>query len=1725
MCNDNQNFVHLHLHTQYSLLDGFAHIDRVVKYATELGMPALTISDHGTMFGVIDFYRACKKAKIHPIIGVEAYLARRTRFDRDSQLDNKPYHMLLLARNRTGYQNLLKMTSAAQLEGYYYRPRIDHELMAAHAEGLIATSGCLAAEIPRMVEEGREDKARELIGWYQDIFGKDHFYLELQGHNIPELQKLNRWLVENAGYANVPLVATNDVHYVKAEDYDPHDTLLCIQTSALKNDANRMSMSGGNTYYLKTQAEMWAMFGEVPEALTNTLRIAEMVQDVNLDDKHYHLPIFPVPDGFEEAGHFLRHLCQRGMAWRYGDRAESATIQQRLEHELGIIGRMGFDTYFLIVWDLCEFARSRDIWWNVRGSGAGSIVAYSLGITNLDPLENGLIFERFLNPGRVSMPDFDLDYPEDRRAEMIEYCTRKYGEDKVAAIITFGTLGAKQAIRDVGRALDMPLTEVDRIARLVPTVAKPPKIYQLLGQDEDHQDLANSEFIEMYEQDKYARQVIDTARVIEGVPRHASTHAAGIIVADRPLVEYLPLHRPTKGGDDDDNPVKMVTQFPMETAESIGLLKIDFLGLSTLTIMRKACELIEQYHGIHYDMSNIPIKPDPNDPDVTRRVEEVFKMLGRGETVGVFQLESSGMRQMLKGMRPKNFENIIAAISLYRPGPMQFIPQFNRRLHGEEGIEYLHPKLEPIIGNTYGIITYQEQIMQIAAELFGYGLGEADLMRRAVSKKKAKDLQEHREIFMQRGPDNEVDPETAGAIFDQIEYFANYGFNKCVVGSTEIIDAATGCLHTVEDLAMGRVQIDATLAMDTDTLKLKSGTISAVMNNGVKPVYRLTTQLGRQLEATANHPLYTFTGWRLLGDLQPNDRIAVPRRIDVEGQQAWPEHEVIILGHLLAEGNLCHPTGIYFYTGDDEQWQDYVKHLEKFDNTVASTHIRRGGMHDVYSKRIDRTKPSAVVGWIESLGLRNTNSHTKFIPPDVFTLRNSQIALLIARMWEGDGHINEKGRSLFYATSSVQLAKQMQHLLLRLGIISSIRQVEFPYKDGRIGYQLFITGNNNLHLFYCYVACHFVSKERKQKMASMVLSSPESTSTRDIVPVEIREVVREAKAQSRQEWKIIEQKTGLSMSSFHRTIDKKKSGFTRDVIQQLADYFESETLQVYADNDIYWDKVVSIEYIGDQPTYDLTIEGDHNFVANDIIVHNSHAADYAVITCQTAYLKCHYPHEYMTALMSVYYDVAAKVSLFAADCYRMGIEILPPNVNHSYADFIIEQYADGSRHIRFGMGAIKNVGAGAIDHIAQERDANGRFTDLDDFLSRCDMRVVGKRALESLIRVGALDDLGERPILLHNLERLMSHSIERRKAADVGQISMFDLFESNEAGKPSAGSVWSTIETPAEVANKREQLRWEKELLGFYITDHPLKELSKTLENIGCLSSDEVLHDESLVGRNIRVAGLVNDIRTITTKKGDVMAIVTIEDLQGMIPCVMFPRTWGMYKGYVQPDTVVIIDGKADSRNDEMQVVVEKVSQRATEVQAIDVATSINAYANLATWTLNSDDSSSGDDSEDDGYYPPTDDMPEEPPYFPDDDVWQPPVAAHNGNGHPPAPSPASEEPIEELPMAEEAAIKLDSPPPAIASPEPAPTVDERYRLHIALQRSGDSNRDMRQLQMIYDIVNGYPGTDDLWIEVYWGEEYEATIQFASFTGACQELIDELAQAKINGDRVWVETL
>jgi DNA polymerase-3 subunit alpha len=1257
------DFVHLHVHTEYSLLDGLSRIDNLVARAKELEMPALAITDHGTMFGVMDFYRACKAAGIKPIIGVEAYLAKRSMRDKDPKEDKRPYHMLLLAQNQTGYQNLLKIASVAQLEGYYYRPRIDRDFLAAHAEGLIATSGCLAAQIPTMIMDGKDEVARELIGWYQDVFGKENFYLELQQHDIPELETLNKWLLDysKSNHTNVPLVATNDVHYVLESDYDPHDTLLCIQTGALKTDADRLRMSDPS-YHLTTQAEMWRYFGDAaPQALHNTLKVAEMC-DVNLDTKGYHLPVFPVPEGFD-AGTYLRHLCEKGLRWRFGDRAGEPELVSRLNRELEIIHNMGFDTYFLIVWDLCQFARHADIWWNVRGSGAGSLAAYVLGITNIDPIQNNLLFERFLNPGRVSMPDIDMDFPDDRRGDMIDYTARKYGEDKVAAIITFGTLGPKAAVRDIGRSMGVPLELVNQAARLIPTEPKPKPIKVYVEE--------NPELKQLYNTSAEIRQIVDTAAQLQGVNRHASTHAAGIIVADKPLVEYIPLHRPTKiekesgeEGGEVDNPLKAVTQFPMETCESIGLLKIDFLGLSTLTILRKACDLIAKYHGDHYTMQTIPYVPT-GDPKLDEMLAETFKTFGRGDTVGVFQFESTGMQQMLRDMRPTRYEHIIAAVSLYRPGPMDFIPQYNRRLRGEEETTYRHPLLEPILAETYGIMVYQEQLMQIGSQLFGYEPAEADLMRRAVSKKKEKDLKQHRDIFLERGPQNGVDVEAANQIFDDIEFFANYGFNK------------------------------------------------------------------------------------------------------------------------------------------------------------------------------------------------------------------------------------------------------------------------------------------------------------------------------------------------------------------------------------------------------------------------------------------SHAADYAMVAVQTAFLKTHYPAEYMTAMLSTWRGTHEKITTFLGECRRMGIPVLPPDVNSSDLDFDIQTQPDGMRGIRFGLAAIKNAGEGAVQPIINARREGGPFSSLEDFCQRVDLRQVQKRTLESLVKVGALDAFGRRSQLISCLDRILSVSADHHKAQEVGQVSMFG---------ESMGIVDKVVLPDIPELPDRERLRYEKELLGVYVSGRPADKIRDDLKLVNT-------HDISAIKAAAQtyhqkqglIAGEVVNLRKMPTKQGQMMGVVQVEDWHdsaGSMEVVLFPKTWDKFYDLVQEGAVLFFSGKLDASRGDLQMICELVKQNWDTVAPADLP-----------------------------YIPPSIEPPSwafdaEPPYDEDMDSLPPPP-------EPPEPefvgavAPAT---MGAAAMRTPAVEPLPAAPVAVAAYAPpvwegAPDADDmdideakpvRKWLMIYFKRSDDADKDRRRLTRLHGILTSYPGEDRFTI-VLEDRKRSYNMEFPNHTTSdCEELRRDL---------------
>jgi len=757
-------FVHLHVHTEYSLLDGAARIKEVVKTAAEMGMPALAMTDHGVMYGIVDFYKACQKQNIKPVLGCEVYVAPRTRHDRTPRVDDNLYHLVLLAENETGYRNLLKLVSLGFIEGFYYKPRVDKELLAAHSEGLIALSGCIAGEVASHIIKDNPEQAAKSAAEYLDIFGKDNYYLEIQDHGFDEQRVANRGLIQLHQKAGIPLVATNDVHYVLREHAEMQDVLLCIQTGKTIDDPRRMKFQS-QELYLKSEQEMAALFGEVPDALENTYRIADRCH-VELEFGKLHLPVFNVPER-HTVDSYLRELCLQGVEWRYGGMSEP--VRQRLEYELGIIKQMGYSAYFLIVWDFIHFARQAGIPVGPgRGSAAGSLVAYVLGITNLDPLKYDLLFERFLNPERVSMPDIDIDFCFERRGEVIEYVTGKYGADRVAQIATFGTMAAKAAIRDVGRALGMTYGDVDRIAKLVPNDLK-------ITIEKALQD--SPELAQAYREDSQVQKLIDMAALLEGMPRHASTHAAGVVITRQPLTHYLPLYKAADG--------PLTTQFAKDQAEELGLLKMDLLGLRTLTVIADAIGMIRENRGVDINIEEIPLE-DP----------KTFELLGRGEGVGVFQLESSGMRAILRELKPEVFEDIVALVALYRPGPLGsgMVEDFIKRKHGEKRVEYLHPKLEPILKDTYGVILYQEQVMRIASDLAGFTLGEADLMRRAMGKKKPEILANLRVQFMEGAEKNEVDPEIAGQVFDLIEYFAGYGFNKSHSAAYALVSYQTAYL-------------------------------------------------------------------------------------------------------------------------------------------------------------------------------------------------------------------------------------------------------------------------------------------------------------------------------------------------------------------------------------------------------------------------------------------------------------------------------------------------------------------------------------------------------------------------------------------------------------------------------------------------------------------------------------------------------------------------------------------------------------------------------------------------------------------------------------------------------------------------------------------------------------------------------------------------------------------
>jgi DNA polymerase-3 subunit alpha len=725
------------------LLDGACKLDELVEQAVNFNMPAVALTDHGVMYGVIDFYKIAKEKEIKPIIGCEVYVTPDSRFEKKGQRGDL-FHLILLAKDFEGYKNLTKLVSLSFIEGFYYKPRVDKELLREYSKGLIALTSCLAGEIPTYILNNRIDKAKEAIREYLDIFGED-FYLELQDNGLEEQKYVNERLIELSKEFNIPLVATNDVHYLNKEDAEIHDILLCIQTGSKLNDKDRLRFKT-DEFYFKSEEEMSKIFGNIPEALENTIKIAEKC-NLELPLNKVILPVFEVPEG-ETLDSYFERLCWEGARKRFGDNIPNH-IKERLEYEISVIKQMGFSGYFLIVQDFVRYAKNKGIPVGPgRGSAAGSLVSYVLGITNIEPTRWGLIFERFLNPERITMPDIDIDFCFERREEVIDYVRNKYGKEHVAQIITFGTMAARASVRDVGRVLNVPYNEVDRIAKLIPPNSS---IEEALQSSQELQNLV--------ENNAQAKKIIDIAKRIEGQARHASIHAAGIVISKDPLMEYVPLQVM--------NSSEVVTQFPMTNLEELGLLKMDFLGLRTLTVIYDTLKKIKENYGIDIDIDNLPL----DDP-------KVYELLQKGETIGVFQLESRGMRNLLREIKPEKFEDLIAVLALYRPGPLGRLESYIKRKRGEEKVEYMHPSLEPILSETYGVIIYQEQVMEIAHRLAGFSLGQADVLRRAMGKKKPEVMEEQREIFVKGAKERGIPEEVAKDIFEDMAKFAEYGFNK-----------------------------------------------------------------------------------------------------------------------------------------------------------------------------------------------------------------------------------------------------------------------------------------------------------------------------------------------------------------------------------------------------------------------------------------------------------------------------------------------------------------------------------------------------------------------------------------------------------------------------------------------------------------------------------------------------------------------------------------------------------------------------------------------------------------------------------------------------------------------------------------------------------------------------------------------------------------------------------
>ncbi len=1476
-------FVHLHNHSEYSLLDGTVRLsDRsggpseLLKSLARDGAKGMGLTDHGNMYGAVEFYSNATKVGLKPIVGCEMYLAKGKRTDRGhSQKEN--CHLTVLARDFQGYQNLMELVTLGFTEGYYYDPRIDKELLAKHGKGLIVLSGCLKSEISQLITAGNLKEAEKLVGDYRDILEPGSFFLEIMDHGIDKQRQVNKALLEIHERTKIPLVVTNDCHYSLQSDFDAHDARVCISTGRQLADVNRLKFES-HEFYFKSPRQMHELFDWAPEGLRNTLKIAEMCH-LQIPMDQMLLPEFVVPEGHDQNS-YLEMLCLTGLKERLG--SLTVPYRDRLDYELGVIRKMGFSGYFLIVWDFIKYARSQGIPVGPgRGSGAGAIVAYALRITNVDPIKHNLLFERFLNPDRKSMPDLDIDFADTGRDRVIEYVRNKYGAANVAQIITFGSMAARLVVRDVGRVMGVPLSETDRIAKLIPAVPGT-TLYETMQK--------NPEMVEAAK-DPQIKKLLDLSLKLEGLKRHTGVHAAGTVITKEPVVRYSPLAR---GGKSE----VVTTQYDGDVLPKLGLLKVDFLGLRTLSIIDDAIKAIRARGNPGFDIDAIPMED-----------EKTFALLRSAKALAVFQLDSQGMRDLLFRMKPSDFNDIVSLIALFRPGPMQsgMLDMFVERKHGVKKIAYDHALLEPILKDTYGCIVFQEQVMEISKRLADFTPGQADGLRKAMGKKIPEELEKMRDTFVKGAAGHKIAPKLANKIYDQLVQFGGYGFNKCLAGSTRVFDAATGRLWTIEDLCRtGKELVVWSLDEDQKGVRMP---LSRVWSNGVRQVFTLKTKLGKVLRATGNHPFLRPDGWINLEALRAGDRLAAPRLLPA-GALEWPAHKPALLGWVLSEGNTCHPSGFYMYSKDAAQAEDMARQARAFDNTGVTDAARRG-LHEVYvraedtgdgrfvkGKNAEAGAPSRRSGarlWLESLGLVGCSATQKFVPDEAFGLSRESLSILIGRMWSGDGFICSGTNTVpFYATSSRRLAADLQELLLRLGIVSRVAEKRFRYRGGfKPGCAVYLIGGKSVTAFIERIGPHLVGRDKQLgELKARLASISRNLTSKDTVPVNVWTLARRARAAAGTSWPEIEAKSGVSTRDFC-SLPEKKKGFRRETIAALAEHFSCPDLANWAESGIYWDTVESIEPAGSEETFDLEVPGAHNFVAGGVFVHNSHSAAYGLVAYQTAYLKANHPLEFMAAVATSEIghssvgavDKENKLVTYLEEARHMGIKITPPDVQRSGGVFTIED----PNSIRFGLVAVKNVGEGAVDSILKARE-DGPFKDLGDFCARVDLHAANKKVLESLVKAGALDSLEPGPSvgatrgrLLAELDDTINRQARLREDISRGQGQ---LFGAGDLTAPASGGEAK----PAAALPEVDVLKFEKEVLGFYFSGHPLIGVRSLIR---CAATHEVAALNPGITTPVRVAGMMSQVKRMVTKsRGEQYARCVLEDLSGEVALLVFPKAY-----------------------------------------------------------------------------------------------------------------------------------------------------------------------------------------------------------------------------------------